>query len=197
MIGIASTMATLLAAVFLFAAVGKFLAPQATVRDFDALGVPFASTSARLVPAGEILVAFALLTAPRLGSVLAAATLMGFTAVLLRVLATGREVSCGCLGSLWNRGSQEPGQGDSGNPVSALTIARNGVLMAMAGTAALTPSVIIPDFASIAASTTLLGAAALAIQLWALRRATGRIWSVNLAGEAAIDLDSDLVSGGA
>ena len=190
MTGIASTMALLLAALFVYAAVGKLLAPRATARDFDALGVPIAFISARLVPIGELVVALTLVATPRVGSVLATLTLAGFTGVIVRAVATGRNVSFGCLGSLWNQGSRQLGSGQAGDPVSAETIVRNLVLVGMAITAGMTSSVVVPDLASIAASTTALGAAALAGQLWAHRRATGRLWSVQLAGEANVDLDS-------
>ncbi len=171
--GVATMMAIGLAAVFTVAAVVKAIAPETTTREFGQLGLPAPAVLARVVPAFELSVVAALLVMPRLGSVLASATLIVFTGVLVVVLRSGRQVSCGCLGSL------------SSEPISWSTVARNGVLLLMAVTAGMSPRLVVPGIESVVAASMLVLISVVAVQLFTLWRSIGRIWSVQLAGEAA------------
>ncbi|MGH1492230.1 MAG: MauE/DoxX family redox-associated membrane protein [Acidimicrobiales bacterium] len=169
--GMASTMAIILAAIFAFAAVSKLLAPETTVSEFAELGVPSPALAAKVVPVLEIGAAVALLVSPPAGALAAVALLMAFTAVIVTVVRSGRSVACGCLGAM------------SRQPVSNATVARNVALIAMAAIAGSAPSLTVPNFAAIAASTSLILLTALAMQLMVIRNTLGRIWSVELAGE--------------
>ena len=171
--GVATMMALALAAVFMVAAVVKAIAPETTAREFRQLGLPASAVLARVVPAFELLVVAALLVMPRLGSALATATLIAFTGVLVVVLRSGRQVSCGCLGSL------------SSEPISWSTVARNGILLLMAVAAGVSPRLVVPDIESVVAASISVLILVVAVQLFTLHRSIGRIWSVQLAGEAA------------
>lgn len=190
--GVASTVALLLAVVFAVAAVLKFMAPSATRTEFGALlNVPKDSALqpaiavlARVIPILEVLVAVALVIRPQIGAVAAAILLGAFTAVIVATVRSGRSVSCGCLGSA------------SRQPVSMVTVARNFVLLAMAIGSSTVDSVIVPDIASVLITGSLLLSAAVGLQLLAVQKTLGRIWSVELAGEAdrgpILDLTKDL-----
>lgn len=169
--GVGSTMAVLLAAVFAVAAATKISNRQTTVREFTQLGLPAPAMLARIVPAAELIVTAALVLRPRLGAMLATIMLLGFTAVIIATIRSGRTVSCGCLGAL------------SRKPVTVATAARNAVLLAMAGLASGPRSLSLPDPEAVMVSLSLLLLASVAIQLLALRQEIGRIWSVELAGE--------------
>ena len=171
--GVASIVAVALAGVFLVAAVTKIIAPETTSREFRQLGLPGARMLARLVPPLELLVAVALVLTPSIGALLAAAALVAFTAVLASALRAGREVSCGCLGSL------------SSQQVSWVTVARNVVLMAMAALAGTTPQLVRPGLDSVITASMLMLISMLVVHLLAMWQSIGRIWSVQLAGEVA------------
>ncbi|MGI9597385.1 MAG: MauE/DoxX family redox-associated membrane protein [Acidimicrobiales bacterium] len=169
--GIASTMAVALAAVFAVAAATKISSRSTTVGEFDQLGLPAPAILARIVPAAELIVTAALVIRPRLGATMATIMLLGFTAVIVATIRSGRTVSCGCLGALGRQ------------PITAATAARNLAFLAMAGLASTTSSLAMPGLLPMMASLSLLLLAALSIQLLALRQEIGRIWSVELAGE--------------
>ncbi len=169
--GVASTMAVLLAIIFLAAATTKASNPSATATEFRQLGLPASGLLARLVPPVELMTGLALLTAPRVGAELAIALLLIFTAIIVATVRSGRRVSCGCLGAL------------SSQPVSILTIARNVGLLAMALMASTTTTLTVPDGPSAMAAISAVLLVVLAFQLVGLRRDIGRIWSVELAGE--------------
>jgi hypothetical protein len=118
----------LLACVFAVAAIAKLLS-QATSpvasRDF---GVPdrVARLAEPLLPPVELAVAITLLLQPtaRLGAAGATLLLVIFSAGVANALRHGRRPQCGCFGGL------------SADPISGSTLARNGLLAALAGFAA-------------------------------------------------------------
>lgn len=187
--GTGTTMAAMLAAVFATAGVVKLRSPQQTARSFADLGLPGRRALARPlavgVPLVELAIAAVLVVRPGIGGMIAAVTMVAFTVVVLAVLRSGRSVTCGCLGAL-----------DDG-PVSTTTVARNLVLVAMAVTAAVTVGSAGPvrptaPAALTAVSLMLLGG--LGVQVLAVQRTIGRIWSVALAGEAGREPAEEPVS---
>ncbi|MGI9615637.1 MAG: MauE/DoxX family redox-associated membrane protein, partial [Acidimicrobiales bacterium] len=153
------------------AAVMKAISPSATSSELAALGAPFPAVAARILPVAELMIVGLLIARPPLGAAAAAVALLVFTGFIIRAIRAGMSVSCGCLGSLSNE------------PVSAATVARNGVLIAMATAALVVPEPIVPDLGSVLAAVSLVLIAAVAVQLLALRYRIGRVWSVSLAGE--------------
>ncbi len=117
--------AFVLAVVFAQAAALKALRPADTEAGFVALGVPGAPIVARLVPAGEIIVAIALLSVPRIGGVAALVMLGAFSLVLTRAIRTGLRAGCNCFGQT------------RGQPVSGVDLVRNALLAALAAAALL------------------------------------------------------------
>ena len=113
-----------LALVLVVAAGAKLRRPEATAGELAALGLLAAAPLARLVPLVELATAATLVVAPAWGGVVAFALLAAFTTVLVGVLRSGRVVSCACFGGIAER------------PVSALTLARNAALLALAAVAA-------------------------------------------------------------
>lgn len=114
-----------LAVVLAVAAVTKARRPAATADDFASLGLAAPGPLARIVPAAEAACAVALVIVPAWGGVAAFALLAAFTAVLVPVVRSGRIVNCSCFGGVGSR------------PVSAWTLARNAVLLALAAVSAL------------------------------------------------------------
>ena len=174
MAGVATVMAGLLATVFLVAASVKLAAPTTTATQFERLGVPIPAVAARIVPAVELVLVPVLFIAPRAGAAASLVLLTAFTVVIVGAVRAGIDVSCGCLGSV----SQEP--------VSPATVARNLVLVAMALAALPAPAPVIPDLAATVTATVLVLGAALIVQLLALQQRIGRVWSVELPGEAGL-----------
>ena len=116
--------AALLAAVFVRAGAAKVARPAQTATSFVALGVPAAGAAARAVPVVELLVAVALLAAPRAGAIGALGLLVPFTAVLARAVAAGTQTPCNCFGSA------------RADPVSGADVVRNVLLGLLAVVAA-------------------------------------------------------------
>lgn len=173
---LAPAAALVLAAVFAVAAATKLADQPTTADEFGRLGLPAPDLLARVVPPAELAVSVLLLWRPNLGSTVASFALLAFTAVLAAALRTGRSVSCGCLGSL------------SRKPISAMTLVRNGALMALAALASTTPTtggwrptLPAPEMILSLGLATML--TAVAVHLLLLREQIGRIWSVELAGE--------------
>ncbi len=113
-----------LAAVFVVAAGAKALDRPAAVQEFTSLRLRRPDVLVPVVIATEVLVAAALVVAPIVGAMAAFALLAAFTAVLVGVLRSGREVACRCFGSL------------SSKPISTLTVGRNVALAALAAVVA-------------------------------------------------------------
>ncbi len=119
--------AFVLAVVLAQAAVLKALRPADTEAGFVALGVPGAPVVSRLVPAGEVIVAIALLSVPRIGGVAALVMLGAFSVVLARAIHTGVRAGCNCFGQT------------RGQPVSAVDLVRNALLAGLAAAAIVAP----------------------------------------------------------
>ncbi len=121
-VGTAASVA--LGAVFAVAAVTKMAAPTWTA-DAAALGVP--RWLARPVPAVEVVLAATLVAgiASPVPALAAVGLLVVFSALVARALRRGRRPVCACFGR-W-----------SARPISAWTLARNGVLLVLAAAAAL------------------------------------------------------------
>jgi len=166
--------AVALAAIFLVAAVSKLFALDRVVADFVGLGLPRSSMLVVLVVAVESVAAAALLLRPRIGAAMAALMLVVFTAVVARALATGRSVSCGCFGPL------------SQDQLTSATLARNAALLMLAVLAGLREALVWPAMAALITVSLAAVMAAVGVQLLTMNRQLGRIWSVELAGEATL-----------
>ncbi|MCW2959427.1 MAG: hypothetical protein JWP18_2230 [Solirubrobacterales bacterium] len=153
-----------LALVFAVAAVGKLLdvgGSRQAVRDF---GVPdrFAGPIGVLLPAGEALIAVALLVqSVAVAAAVAAALLLGvFVAAIGRLLAKGEAPDCHCFGQIHSE------------PAGIATLGRNGVLaaaalvVAVAGPGASLATLEAAEVAVIALGVAVVGLAAYA---WTLR----------------------------
>lgn len=110
--------------VFVVSAVAKFGTPEDTARAAGEFGVPPAVSPwlARLLPAVELAIAAALspMGAPRVGGLLAALSLLLFTALVAWRVAQGASFDCNCFGRL------RPA------PIGWSTVARNAALLALA-----------------------------------------------------------------
>ncbi len=113
-----------LAAVLVVAAGAKLVRRGDTGRELESLGLVAPEVLAWLVPAAELGVAGLLVLVPVWGGMAAFALLVAFTTVLVRVLRSGRAVSCNCFGALSSR------------PISPTTLLRNLALLALALVAA-------------------------------------------------------------
>lgn len=171
LIGVGMAMALAVAAVFGIAALTKATSPSATASELSRLGVPLPRIAARVLPLAEFAIAGLLVVATPIGAVVALVALGAFTVFVLRAVRAGSAVSCACLGSF------------SRAAISPATVARNGVLLAMTATALAVPEPVVPDLASTLAAVSMVLAAAVVVQLVALRNRIGRVWSVALAGE--------------
>lgn len=114
-----------LAVVLVAAALAKVRDPGRTRAGFERLGLPAPAVVGRAVPAAEVAVAVLLVVVPAWGGMVAFALLAGFTAYLAGLVRSGRQVPCACFGATSDR------------PIGARQLARNAVLLALAGTAAL------------------------------------------------------------
>lgn len=113
-----------LAGIFAVAAWSKLADPDGTaqaLRSFGATAAP-ARWGARLLPLAELAVALLLVLpgAPALGIALAAALLLLFAAAMALQLAQGHKPSCNCFGQTRSQ------------PISWASVARNGLLVALA-----------------------------------------------------------------
>ena len=167
--GLATLAATGLAAVLAVAAVGKIRRPATD--DFASLGLPAPRFLAAAVPPVELTIAAALVVTPRYGAVAAIPLLVAFTVVIAVALRSGRTVSCGCLGAV------------STQPLSVTALVRNAGLITMALTATTIDRLVRPDLASLGTFLGFVLILSLLGQLLALWQVTGRLWSVQLAGE--------------
>ena len=117
-----------LACVFAVAAISKLLSQATSPVTFREFGVPerIARLTEPLLVPTELAVAVSLLLQPaaRFGAVAAALLLLIFTAGVANALRNGRRPQCGCFGGL------------RAEPIGRSTLARNGVLFAVAAFAA-------------------------------------------------------------
>jgi uncharacterized membrane protein YphA (DoxX/SURF4 family) len=112
--------AVVLAGLLVWAAVAKLADRPATEAGFRAMGLLGADRLAVAVPVTELLIAAALLAAPRIGGVTALVALATLTVVLVAVMRSGRGVPCPCFGAARAR------------PIGRRDIVRNAALMALA-----------------------------------------------------------------
>jgi thiol-disulfide isomerase/thioredoxin len=112
----------LLGGMFAVAALTKLADRGGVRRAVVAFGVPraAAATLGSILTTIELGIAALLLTAPKVGGVVALITLIGFSAVVLVSLARGQRLDCHCFGRL------------SSGPLGWPTLARNGFFAALA-----------------------------------------------------------------
>lgn len=153
MTGVAYVAATVLAAVFGWAAVAKLRAGAATAAGFAGLGLPAPQLLARLVPAAELVLAAALVLVPAWGAAAALVLLAAFTGVLVVNLGRG-ATGCNCFGSRPRAG-----------PVSGIEVVRNLLLAAGAVVATGAAGPRVPGLTAVVATVmaVVLGAAALRV----------------------------------
>ena len=149
--GLGYVSAVLLAGVFVLAGAAKLARPAATVTSFVALGVPAARAVARVVPFVELLVAAALLAAPRWGAIAALALLAPFTAVLSRAVAGGSQTPCNCFGTA------------RAEPVSWVDVVRNIMLGALAGVSLTAAEPVVPSLAAVVSAASVFAAGQIAL----------------------------------
>ncbi|MEM9132855.1 MAG: MauE/DoxX family redox-associated membrane protein [Actinomycetota bacterium] len=171
-----SVAAAVVALVFAVAAVAKIRRP--VTDELRRLGLPAPGLLAAALPAAELAVVALIALSPRLGSAAAMVMLALFTRVLIRAVVEGHDLSCGCFGSADSR------------PVTWATVARNGVLLTLATLGTVGVGWTTPDPAALAVVAGVAVIGALAVQLFDLRLSMGRLWSVQLAGEARPDSTS-------
>ena len=160
-----------LAAMFALAGAAKLADRNDARRTLRGFGVPgwLAAPLAPLVALAELATAAALVASPTIAAgALGAVVLLGaFSTAIAIALARGRQVDCGCFGRLYSA------------MVSRRTLARNGVLLAVAGFV-LVRALSAPATSATDAIAQLSGwqAAALAqgALCWQLLRQNGRLW---------------------
>jgi uncharacterized membrane protein YphA (DoxX/SURF4 family) len=166
--GVSWLCSVLLAATLAYAGIAKLRRPGTTAAGFAALGLPAPDTLARAVPVVELAVAAALVLVPRAGAAVALVLLLGFTAVLARVVVRGETVSCGCFGTARRE------------PVSVVDLARNGLLAVAAAIVLVVSDPTTPDLADVVLVTTVVALGLVLLALLDLRRTTGGIWRMDL-----------------
>jgi uncharacterized membrane protein YphA (DoxX/SURF4 family) len=119
-----------LAATFVISAIAKLASWRALPGAMVAFGVPrrYASAAAVAVPVGELVLAALLVVfwSASWPAWLAVVLLAGFTVLVVR--AAARHVPCPCFGA------------GNGGPANAMSVVRNGVLLALAVLATASPS---------------------------------------------------------
>lgn len=171
-----SVAAAAVAVVFVVAAAAKIRRPATA--QLRRLGLPAPHLLAVALPATELTVVALIAISPRIGSAAAMVLLGVFTRVLIRAVVEGLDLSCGCFGSADNR------------PVTWATVGRNGVLLTLAALGTVGSGWSTPDPAAITVVAGVAVIGALVVQLFDLRLSMGRLWSVQLAGEARPDSTS-------
>ncbi len=166
---LSSVAAASVALVFTVAAVAKIRRPATA--ELRRLGLPAPHLLAAALPAGELLLVALIVASPRMGSAAAMVVLAVFTRVLIRAVADGLDLSCGCFGSAGNR------------PVTWATVGRNGVLVTLATLGTIGSGWTAPDPAAVAVVVGVAVIGAVTVQMIDLRLSMGRLWSVELAGE--------------
>lgn len=146
--------------------------PAEAVAGVKALGIPAPAFVARSLPALELAVALVLLTAPRVGAVLALVTLCAFSAVLFKRIEAGVKVPCACFGA---------GRHES---VSSVDLARNGLLAILAVAALFASRPRWPSLAGAIVVSCAVLTGKLVLGLLQLRRQAGAVWSNAEAREA-------------
>ena len=113
----------LLAGVFAVAGVAKLRDVAGSRRALEEFGLParLSPVGALLLPLAELVIAFALLLAPRWGAIAAIALLAIFVAGIANAMVHDRAPDCHCFGQLHSE------------PAGKRTLVRNGVLILMGG----------------------------------------------------------------
>ncbi len=157
------------AAVLVVAAVAKRADPVRTAASFRALGLGAgAAPAATAVPLAELVVAAGLVVAPGRAAPVAVGLLVAFSVVLVRALAAGVEVGCGCFG------------GTGRTTVSARDLARNALLVVAAALATVGGGPGDVGLADVVLVAT-VGMLALVVgAAWELRDRLGRLWHLDL-----------------
>lgn len=170
---LASIAAVLLAAVLAWSAAAKWNTRGLTVLRFARLGVPRPTIAVPAVIAAEVVTVVALLAAPAIGGLLAAALLGAFTVFLVGAIRRGVTVGCGCFGAADDR------------PVGAPDIVRNLGLLALAGLAATTTTLVRPGLDALVLAGVVVLLALVAAALIELRDRIGPLWRLPEPGELA------------
>jgi peroxiredoxin/uncharacterized membrane protein YphA (DoxX/SURF4 family) len=166
----------LLAGVFATAGVAKLLDLAGSRRALEDFGVParFARPGGLLLPLAEIAIAVALVfpASARWGALAAAVLLAVFVLAIGNAMAHGRAPDCHCFGQVHSE------------PAGWSTLARNGLLMAMAAlVAAAGPAPAVDDWVAarsvvelvlVGAALVAAGVAAYKLRAWSKRRAERR-----------------------
>ncbi len=163
--------ALLLAVVFVWAAGAKVTDRRNVLSDFATMGLPAPAVALVAVVGAELATAGLLVVRPRWGAVMSIVLLAVFTMALLRLMASGREVRCGCFGA------------NHREPISMVEVVRNLALVCLAalalgaerGAPIEVPTVMI---VSLTALCLLLG-----LNLVALAQKSGALFRIELAGE--------------
>lgn len=164
---LASVAAVLLAAVLAWSAAAKWNDRHLTVVRFGRLGVPAPTVMVPAVVAAEVGTAVALVGAPRVGGVVAAALLCAFTAFLVGAIRRGVTVGCGCFGAAADR------------PVGLQDLVRNAGLIGLALAATATATLVRPSLAALVLATVVTLVAVLVAAIAELRhRLGGRLWAM-------------------
>lgn len=148
MTGLISIAAVVLACVLTWAAVLKVLDHDSTVEGFALLGLPRPGQTAWIVPAFELAIAVALLLTPGWGGVAAFVMLSGFTTFLVTMIRSGVSVPCRCFGA----------SGEAA--VSKRDVARNVVLLVVAGLSATLDKLVTPSITDLLAGAVVMGGVA-------------------------------------
>jgi hypothetical protein len=162
--------ALVLAGVFGWAGVAKFRARETTARTFRAFGLAGSDALAVGVPVVEIALAVGLVIVPGWAALGALAVLAGFTTILLRAMAAGVDVGCGCFGTARRE------------PVSFVEIVRNGLLAGGAVLAAFAPGPVVPGVEAVIVVSTAAVTGAVVLAMCDIRRRTGGIFHLDLSG---------------
>lgn len=153
-------------AVLVVAAASKLRSPGVTRTATEELGV--APSLAPLVAPIELATAALLLLRPSLGAACAVLLFSSFTVALVRVVRSGRTVRCGCFGA------------STSAPVTAVTLLRNGALIAASAVAGVASPVAGVASANVVASGCvalgIVSAGVLLLALADLRRLTGAVF---------------------
>lgn len=145
MSGLSSIGAVVLAGVLAWAAVLKVANHDSTVEGFALLGLPRPAQAAWLVPVLELAIAVALVLVPGWGGVAAFVMLSGFTTFLITMIRSGVSVPCRCFGA----------SGEAA--VSKRDVARNMVLLVVAGSSATLDNLLTPGIADLFVAAVLMG----------------------------------------
>jgi uncharacterized membrane protein YphA (DoxX/SURF4 family) len=158
-----SAAALLLLAVFAWSGAAKLADRGGTATTFAAAGLPAPALLATALPVVELVLAVAFFTIPRVAAPVAVVLLASFTAFLIREVRRGSGVGCGCFGA------------SRAEPVSAVELGRNGLLLLAAVVAAFAETPPTPDLGALAAVCLATGLAAAGLAAVGRRRRTGTV----------------------